>query len=81
MKIGVLGGGETAGLTKIIIAMSALGHEVIVIREDEKSLFCGSPLPNIGVNLYPEYIHLREKDNSFRGGAIGKGGKIKYQRR
>jgi hypothetical protein len=26
-------------------------------------------------------VKVPEKDNSFRGGAIGKGGKIKYQRR
>ena len=81
MKIGILGGGEYTGLTNLTIAMHALGHEVIVIRKDETSLFCASPLPAIGVNLYPEYAHLPEKDNSFRGGAIGKGGKIKYQRK
>jgi hypothetical protein len=26
-------------------------------------------------------VKVPQKDNSFRGGAIGKGGKIKYQRR
>jgi hypothetical protein len=41
--------------------------------------FCGHPLANIGLDLYPS-IAVPPKDNSFRSGSIGKGGKIKYRR-
>jgi hypothetical protein len=31
--------------------------------------------------IFASEAKVPEKDNSFRGGAVGKGGKIKYQRR
>jgi hypothetical protein len=42
-------------------------------------VFCGHPLANVGLDLFP-VIAVPSKDNSFRGGSVGKGGKIKYRR-
>ena len=81
MKIGIVGasGVEIAEMKRV---MAKAGHEVVEVCEaDVKasvSVFCGSPLPNIGV--FPEFIGIPEKDKSFRGGSRGKGGKIKYKR-
>jgi len=44
-------------------------------------LFAGHPLANIGLNPFPEAVKPHDyKDTSFRGGSVGKGGKIKYRR-
>ena len=87
MKIGIIGGGnDTLGIS---LALAEMGHEAIVlcdddIKESEETenkiiAMCGHPLANVGIDIYPEqakeYI-----DNSFRGGSIGKGGKVKYRR-
>ena len=82
MKIGIVGasGAEFAAMR---IAMEKMNHEVVVICEDDIKesipVFCGSPLPDVGV--FPEFISIPTKDNSFRRGSRGKGGKIKYARK
>ena len=59
---------------------------VLIVDDDSENnkmlvVNCGHPLANVGVNLYPEAIEAPERDNSFRGGSRGKGGKIKYRRK
>ena len=49
--------------------------------ESEALVFCGHPLGNLGIECFPSEISIPTKDDSFRGGARGKGGKIKYERR
>jgi len=87
MKIGIIGSDRDVLL--VSLALAGLGHEVITLTEDdieesketERNIiaYCGHPLANVGVDIYPEkakeYI-----DNTFRGGSRGKGGKVKYRR-
>lgn len=47
----------------------------------ERLSFCGHPLANIGESVFPQEARIPERDNSFRGGSRGKGGKIKYARK
>tara|TARA_R110000737_G_scaffold312797_1_gene322250 strand:+ start:179 stop:490 length:312 start_codon:yes stop_codon:yes gene_type:complete len=53
------------------------GNDIICNRR----VYCGHPLSNIGESLFPQEIRIPERDNSFRGGSRGKGGKIKYTRK
>tara|TARA_R110000764_G_C10845879_1_gene364723 strand:+ start:239 stop:550 length:312 start_codon:yes stop_codon:yes gene_type:complete len=46
-----------------------------------RHVYCGHPLANIGESVFPQEIRILERDNSFRGGSRGKGGKIKYARK
>ena len=50
-------------------------HDIIF-----KNVYCGSPLGNIGAIPIDCSVGSFQQDNSFRGGSIGKGGKIKYRR-
>ena len=51
------------------------------LSTDKGIVYCGHPLLNIGINHFPESIVTGlERDNTFRGGSRGKGGKIKYRR-
>ena len=73
-------------LNALIGLISSHGYTVTCENDVKESnhieLFCGSPLPNIGVNLYPDHmLSTPKRDNSFRDGSRGKGGKIKYARR
>ena len=95
MKIAILGGISISTSAALIIALQAR-HEVVVIdsvddvntdnsdilicEDDESILFCGHPELNIG--SYPECyrVDIPQRDNTFRGGSRGKGGKIKYKR-
>lgn len=49
--------------------------------DNRVSLFCGHPLDNIGVNVFTEPVVVPCRDDSWRGGSIGKGGKVKYNRK
>lgn len=87
MIIGVIGA-TTMDLTAIRAMIKPLGHEVVVVCEDDvkeskgKTIaMCGSPLANIDINCFPQEITLPKTDNSYRGGSRVKGGKIKYARR
>lgn len=87
MIIGVIGG-SGAGLAAMTNLMKKMGHEVVVICEDDVKeskdsviAMCGSPLHNIGIDCFPQKITLPKTNNSYRGGSRGKGGKIKYARR
>ena len=53
------------------------GNDIIYNRR----VYCGHPLANIGESVFPQEIRIPERDNSFRGGSRGKGGKIKYTRK
>ena len=89
MKIGIIGAGW-AELAQMKIAMAKMGHEVIVVsaddveesKETERKVIamCGHPLANIGIDCFPSEATAPKIDNSFRGGSIGKGGKVKYKR-
>jgi len=43
-------------------------------------VMCGSPLGNVGVDVAIYRVDIPCRDNAFRGGSIGKGGKVKYRR-
>tara|TARA_R110000823_G_scaffold295316_5_gene414416 strand:- start:877 stop:1143 length:267 start_codon:yes stop_codon:yes gene_type:complete len=87
MKIGIIGASGTE-LAQMKAVMAKMGHEIIVVSKDdidnkdenELTAYCGHPSLNVGI--MPEYydISTPKIDNSFRGGSIGKGGKIKYRR-
>ena len=89
MKIGIIGAGW-AELAQMKIAMAKMGHEVIVVsaddveesKETERKVIamCGHPLANIGIDCFPSEATFPKIDTSFRGGSIGKGGKVKYRR-
>ena len=89
MKIGILGAGG-AELAQMKIVMAKMGHEVIVVsaddvetsKETERKVIamCGHSLANIGIDCFPSKETAPKIDNSFRGGSIGKGGKVKYKR-
>ena len=56
--------------------------DILICDDNEiifKNVYCGHPLANIGIDVYPTAI-IPEVDNTFRGGSRGKGGKIKYRR-
>ena len=53
-------------------------HNDIIYKS---SGYCGHPLANIGESVFPQEVRVPERDNSFRGGSRGKGGKIKYARK
>ena len=54
-------------------------HNDIIYK---RNVYCGHPLANIGISPFPESIVTGlDRDNSFRGGSRGKGGKIKYARK
>ena len=58
----------------------------IIICEDgdiiyDRLAYCGHPLANIGASVFPQEAIIPTRDNSFRGGSRGKGGKIKYARK
>tara|TARA_R110000772_G_scaffold89801_2_gene185845 strand:+ start:330 stop:641 length:312 start_codon:yes stop_codon:yes gene_type:complete len=58
----------------------------ILVFEDndiiyERLVYCGHPLANIGESVFPQEAIIPTRDNSFRGGSRGKGGKIKYTRK
>ena len=89
MKVGIIGAGG-AELAQIKIAMAKMRCEVIVVSDDdieepsetERKVIsmCGHPLANIGIDCFPSEVTALKIDNSFRGGSIGKGGKVKYRR-
>ena len=89
MKIGIVGAGG-AELAQMKIAMAKMGYEVIVVSDDDieepseterKAIaMCGHPLADIGIYCFPSEATALKIDNSFRGGSIGKGGKVKYKR-
>ena len=89
MKVGIVGAGG-AELAQIKIAMAKMRYEVIVVSDDdvEKSketerkviAMCGHLFDNIGIDCFPSEVTALKIDNSFRGGSIGKGGKVKYRR-
>jgi len=51
-------------------------------KETERKVIamCGHPLTNIGIDCFPSEAAAPKIDDSFRGGSIGKGGKVKYRR-
>ena len=87
MKIGIVGAGG-AELAQMKIVMEKMGHEVIVMSDDdikesnerEVIAYCGHPSLNVGVMPECYDVSVPKIDNSFRGGSIGKGGKVKYRR-
>ena len=89
MKVGIVGASGTE-LAQMKIAMAKMGHEVIIITDDDLEesketerkviAMCGHPLANIGIDCFPTEAIVPKIDNSFRGGSVGKGGKIKYRR-
>jgi len=50
------------------------------LSERKAIAYCGHKLVNVGIDAFPEQVHIPHKDDSFRGGSIGKGGKVKYRR-
>ena len=58
---------------------------VVVCDDDfkrtDEMLFCGHPLINVGIFPKCFSISLANRNNSFRGGSRGKGGKTKYIRK
>ena len=65
------------------------GHEfmgVLVLSENyneavcNRRVYCGHPFANIGESAFPQEFITPVRDNSFRGGSCGKGGKTKYRR-
>ena len=87
MKIGIIGA-SGVGLVQMKAVMAKMGHEVIVVpkddidNKDESELiaYCGHPSLNVGVMPECYDVSTPKIDNSFRGGSIGKGGKVKYRR-
>jgi hypothetical protein len=88
MKIGITGA-SGAELARIKRVMAKMGCEVITLPDDdvkesnerEVTTYCGHPSLNVGA--MPEcydLVSMPKIDNSFRGGSIGKGGKVKYRR-
>lgn len=81
MKTGVLGG----NFKLISAALASLGYEAVLVCDDdmingsELVAHSGNSLEDIGTEVCPAKPE-RIIDNSFRGGSIGKGGKIKYRR-
>lgn len=81
MRIGVLGG----NFKLISAALASLGYEAVpvcdddVVKKSKSVVFSGNLLEDIGTEVYPVKPE-RIIDNSFRGGSMGKGGKIKYRR-
>lgn len=80
MIVGILGasGTEFAEMEK---TLNRMGHEALTVCDDAIVVTCGHPDINIGVALNLFIDTVIDKDNSFRGGSRGKGGKIKYPRR
>ena len=87
MKIGIIGANED--VKAVSLAMAAMGHEVIVLCDDDikeseelktRMIANGIVLPPPIELEYPECVVIPEKDQTFRGGSKGKGGKIKYRR-
>lgn len=72
------------GLAAMRAAIKERAHDIIVICEDDTTLFCGHPLGNIG-EAVAELVDIKpERCTNFRGGSRGsrgKGGKIKYTRK
>ena len=89
MKIGIVGAGG-AELAQMKIAMAKMGYEVIVVSDDDIEepseterkviAMCGHLFANIGIDCFPSEATALKIDDSFRGGSIGKGGKVKYRR-
>ena len=89
MKIGILGA-SGAELAQMKRAMAKMGHEVIVVSDDDIKepletgrkviAMCGHLFANIGIDCFPSEATALKIDDSFRGGSIGKGGKVKYRR-
>ena len=87
MKIGVIGASGTE-LAQMKAVMAKMGHEVIAVSKDdidnkdenELIAYCGHPLLNVGVMNACCDLSTPKIDSSFRGGSIGKGGKVKYRR-
>lgn len=61
--------------------------EKLLIRDDEPTpnqrqlAVLGLPIPRLTAKDFTQAVTIPERDNSFRGGSRGKGGKIKYARR
>ena len=80
--IGVSG----SGLAQIKAIMAKTGHEVVVMSNDEikESNKTIGPIYFVNLHVDPcvdEHISIQKKDNAFRGGSRGKGGKTKYARK
>jgi len=85
MIIGILGASGVE-FAEMKATMSRMGHEAVEVSADDVSeskaiAMCGHPLGNLGLDFFPQEITIPDRDNSFRGGSRGKGGKIKYARR
>jgi hypothetical protein len=53
-----------------------------VFQSKHKKIIVVASIGLVSLNdVFASEVKAPEKDNSFRGGATGKGGKIKYQRR
>jgi hypothetical protein len=53
-----------------------------VFQSKHKKILLANSIGLFSLNsVFAIEVKVPQKDNSFRGGVIGKGGKIKYQRR
>ena len=51
-----------------------------IARVIEVLVVCGHPWANIGEAAFAQETSTLDRNNSFRGGSCGKGGKIKWAR-
>tara|TARA_R110000744_G_scaffold326797_1_gene432552 strand:- start:32 stop:331 length:300 start_codon:yes stop_codon:yes gene_type:complete len=56
------------------------GGDDIVLRS-KILVTCGHPLANIGEAVFAQETSILDRNNSFRCGSRGKGGKVKYMRK
>ena len=90
MKIAIIGL-DCSVTVNLSIALANHGHEVVLISPPEEN--ASDNIAYFNENERVEYlfsfkgfeeikpIHTYKKDDSFRGGSRGKGGKTKYRRR
>jgi len=85
MKIALFGDVSDRAAIKAAIkeVQTDLDIEIVdidIFKDEEIIIMCGHPLENVGVEI-PCYAGEKlYQDNSFRGGARGRKGKIKYRR-
>ena len=92
MKIGIIGNGM-ALKTALLLLLAKTDHDIFIVDsvddidpDKQDILICDDmDIKYCCPVRIPEFLEscavdLPYKDNSFRGGSIGKGGKVKYRR-
>ncbi len=85
MKIAIFG--DMTNRKELQEAIQDVGNELGIeitnldeLPEQRIVVMCGHPLANVGIELVDCSAAIPYRENSFRGGSVGKGGKIKYRR-